>query len=106
MRIYLVAINGQGYVPVKASRASVAVHRFLDHYSDAELDGAKLSIRRGMTIKYAYRVVADVPCEPAGASKRDFVSGPMSKAEAQIAVQTLRATRPELRFQRLQRVEV
>lgn len=105
MRIYRVAVNGQSYY-AKASRASVAVHRALDNFTDGQLDGATVTITRGELLKYAYRVVADVPCEPKGSHKRDFVSEPMKIKEIPDAIRMIKDTNPEYKFLGYKRVEL
>jgi hypothetical protein len=96
MRLYHVAVNKQPFIQ-KASRAAVAVHRVMDRFSEPELDGATITVRQGELIKYAYRVIADVPCDPPGSHKRDFVSLEMSKTDVQRACKTIREARPELK---------
>ena len=90
----------------KASRASVAVHRTLDKYTDSQLDGAVIYIQRGVTLDYGYRYIADIPCEPAGSTKREFVSPVMQKLEAINGLAAFTDAHPTYRFVSIIRVEV
>jgi hypothetical protein len=105
MRIYKIVINGQ-VTTQKASRASVAVKRALDRFTDSEVDRATISIIRGDVIRYAYRVIAEVPCEPEGSFKRENISGLMSESEAKAAIYAHRAAHPEYRYVRSNRIEL
>jgi hypothetical protein len=107
MRVYLVSINGRNYEKVRASRAAVAVHRAMDRYREGDLDGATITIRRGEKIKYGYRIVADVPCEPAGSTKRDFVSETFGERSASVThLHEMRLAHPEYVRLAVRRVEV
>ena len=106
MRTYKIAVDGQMY-ETKASRAAVAVHRVLDKFTDSQLDGVTITVRRGEAIKYAYRLVADIPCEPAGSAKRDFVSEPiLGKENAYTRLAAVRAGYPQYQRVNIRRVEV
>jgi hypothetical protein len=105
MRYYLVAVNGQGFT-AKASSARVAAGKVLRRFTDKQLEAAVVSIRAGLRIKYAYRYRAEVPCEPEGAWKTEFVSAPVSKQQAQMGLVGFRVAHPEYRVVRIRRVEV
>jgi hypothetical protein len=106
MRNYTITINDKDVYVAKASRASVAVHRVLEKFTDGQLDYTTVYIRRGSPVKYAYRIVAEVPCEPAGSTKRDFVSGNIQLRDIPDAMRLVVAEHPEYKFVGYKRVEL
>lgn len=106
MRNYIITMNGKEVYTAKASRGSVAVHRVLDKFTDGQLDGATIHIRRGNPIDYAYQVVADVPCEPTGSTKRDVVSLNLPLREIPDAMRITKENHPDYKFIGYKRVQL
>lgn len=70
MKRYAVSINRQADVVVKASRASVAVHRAMDNFNDSMFTPVgSVTVRCLGKVPYEYIIKADVACD--GGYKRE-----------------------------------
>lgn len=104
MKLYTIHVGGYQSL-VRAARASVAVKRALDTFTESDVEGLPIWVGKVEKLQYVWCCVADVPCASTGTYERKKVSGEMSHDEALKTVEILRATRPELRCIRAVRTD-
>lgn len=105
MKLYTIQMNGM-MIYTRAGNAAVALKRAADRFKESELIRSSFIIIKSEKINYQFFFVAEVPCDPPGAWKRQIVSEPFAtNTEAQMALDGFRDQHPEYRFIRVTKAE-
>jgi hypothetical protein len=106
MKLYSILVNGNVHY-ARASRAAVALARVAQKFTESELQRANFILLSSRKLEYEYHYVADVPCEPAGSTKRELLVSPSFTTEkaAYAGLANFHAAYPEYKFVAIRGVE-